>query len=115
MSTKEFICINCPIGCDLRVSIINNSIFVSGNNCINGEKYGISEVTNPTRVVTSIVKTNKGNYVSCKTDRPIPKDRIFDVISEIKKMTVNEPIYIKDILIKNVCGLDANIIATKNI
>lgn len=115
METKELTCINCPVGCNLTVTIDGANIVVTGNRCINGEKYGISEVTNPMRIVTSIVRTDKNNFVSCKTNRPVPKEKIFDVIKEIKSLTVNEPIKIKDILIKNVCDLDANVVATKNI
>ena len=115
METKELTCINCPMGCNLKVDIDGDKFFVSGNNCPNGEKYAINELTNPVRIVTSIVRTDKGNYISCKTDKPIPKDKIFDVVKEIKKVVVKEPVKIKDILIKNVCGLDSNIVATKNI
>ena len=115
METKELTCINCPMGCSLKATIDGDKITVKGNNCINGEKYAISELTDPKRIVTSIIRTDKNNYVSCKTDKPVPKDMVFDVVKEIKKITVIEPVKIKDILIKNVCGLDVNIIATKNI
>lgn len=115
METKELICINCPIGCNLKATIDGDKITVVGNNCINGEKYAVSELTNPMRIVTSIVKTDKNNYVSCKSDKPVPKDKVFDVVKEIKKVIVKEPVKIKDILIKNVCGLDVNIVSTKNV
>ena len=115
MKIVDKICINCPRGCNLKIAIDGDDIKVTGNTCQLGEKYGISEIKNPVRIVTSIARTNKDNYVSCKTDKPIPKDKMFNVVNEIKKITVNEPVSIKDILIKNVCGLDANIIATKNL
>lgn len=115
METKELTCINCPMGCSLKVTIDGDKFIVTGNTCPNGEKYAINELTNPQRIVTSIVKTDKHNYVSCKTDRPVPKDKVLDVVAEIKKVIAKEPVKIKDILIKNVCGLDANIVATKNI
>ena len=115
MKTVEKICINCPRGCNLKITIDGDDIKVTGNTCPLGEKYGISEIKNPVRIVTSIARTNKNNYVSCKTDKPVSKDRMFSVIDEIKKITVNEPVSINDILIRNVCGLDANVIATKNI
>ena len=115
MKTYDKICINCPRGCNLKVCVDGDKISVTGNNCPLGEKYGISEILNPVRTVTSIAKTDKENYVSCKTEKPIPKDKMFDVVSEIKKLTVKEPISIKDVLIENVCGLGVNIIATKNI
>ena len=115
MDIKEFTCINCPAGCNLKVTIDGDNITVSGNNCDKGKLYAIDEVTNPKRIVTSIIKTDRNNYVSCKTDRPVSKDKVLEVTSEMKKIIVKEPIKIKDILIKNVCGLDSNIVATKNI
>lgn len=114
METKELTCINCPNGCNLLVNIDGDNIIISGNLCEKGKAYAICEVTNPMRIVTSIIKTDKNNYVSCKTDRPIPKDMVLVVAREMKKVIVKEPIKIKDILIKNVCGLDANVVATKN-
>lgn len=114
MDIKEFTCINCPVGCNLKVTIDGDNITVTGNNCDKGKLYAIDEVTNPKRIVTSIIKTDRNNYVSCKTDRPVPKDKVLEVASEMKKITVKEPIKIKDILIKNVCGLDVNVVSTKN-
>lgn len=115
METKELTCINCPMGCNLKVTIDGNDIKVFGNTCPNGEKYAINELTNPLRTVTSIVRTDKGHYVSCKTDKPVPKAKILEVVKEIRNITAKEPVKIKDILIKNVCGTDSNIVATKNI
>ena len=117
METKEMICIGCPLGCNLTVTIDNNQINVSGNTCPNGEKYAKEEITNPSRIITSTIKVVNSNQtrVSCKTNRAIPKDKIFDCMEEIRKASVNAPIKIGDILIKNVANCDADIIATKNI
>lgn len=111
---KELICIVCPRGCRLKVDDSNN---VTGNFCPRGAKYAIQELTNPTRVVTSTVKLKGSSYkrVSVKTSAPIPKDKIFDVMEEINKATVNAPTHIGDIVIKNVLNLNADIIITKNI
>lgn len=115
MKTVEKICINCPRGCNLVIAVDGDDIKITGNTCPLGEKYGISEIKNPVRIVTSIARTDKDNYVSCKTNKPIPKDRMFNVVNEIKKITVKEPVSIDDVLIDNVCGLGVNVIATKNI
>lgn len=111
---QEMTCINCPLGCQLTVNIDNDNIVVTGNNCIRGEKYAKDEVTHPMRIVTSTIKINDGRRVSCKTDKAIPKDKIFDVMNVIKNTKCNSPINIGDILIKNVCDTGASIVATKN-
>lgn len=114
---KEMICIGCPLGCNLIVKVDGEEILVSGNTCPNGEKYAKEEISNPARIITSTVEVKNGELtrVSCKSQRAIPKDKIFDVMKEIRKKEVVAPVKIGDILIENVCDTDINIIATKNI
>lgn len=111
---KEFVCIVCPRGCHLKIDDSNN---VTGNFCPRGAKYAVQESTNPTRVVTSTVRLANSIYprVPVKTDKPIPKDKIFDVMKEINKITMIAPVKIGDIALENVLGLDVNIVITKDI
>lgn len=110
----KFICIVCPKGCHLEV---DENLKVTGNSCKRGETYGISEATNPVRMVTSTIKIKSEliTRLPVRTDQPIPKSRIFDVMAEINKLEVIAPIAIKDVLIENVLGLGVNIIATRTI
>ena len=75
---KELICISCPMGCHLKVDVDNKT--VTGNTCKRGEIYGLNEVTNPVRVVTSTVKVNGGELpvVPVKTAGAIPKKLNFE-------------------------------------
>ena len=110
---RELTCIVCPQGCSLNIEIENGKIIsVSGNTCPRGEKYAISECTNPERCVTSTAKCKNGEVVSVKTDRPIPKDKIFECMEIINKQIVTLPINIGDVIISDVFG--ANIVATQN-
>ena len=111
---KELTCIVCPRGCRLRV---NDNMEVSGNACPRGEKYAISELTNPTRIITSSIRVSNRPYtlVSVKIDKPIPKDKIFDVMKEIDKLSVEAPTRIGQIVKANILGFDSNIVITKNI
>ena len=90
---------------------------VKGNTCPRGDKYAREEVTNPTRVVTSIVKVEGGNLaaVSVKTKDVIPKGKIFDILDEIKPVVVKAPVKIGDVIVPNVAGTGVDVIATKNI
>lgn len=111
---KDLTCIVCPRGC--RLHIDDNNV-VTGNFCPRGAKYAIDELTNPKRMITSIlrVKNREDLMVSVKTENSIPKGMIFDVLEVIKKVEVNAPIHIGDVLIKNVLGTGVNIVATKEI
>ena len=61
MEEKNLICINCPLGCPLTVSMEDGEVKkVEGNTCPRGEAYAKKELTNPTRIVTSTVKVKGG-------------------------------------------------------
>ncbi len=111
---KEFICIVCPRGCHLKV---DDDMNVTGNTCPRGKVYALNEITNPTRMITSTVaiESTELRRLPVMTSAPIPKGKIFDVMAEIDKVRIKAPVRINDVIIKNVLGLDSDIIATRNI
>lgn len=111
---KNATCINCPMGCALTIEVNGDDIKVSGNTCKRGETYGKQEVTSPKRVVTSLVRIKDGAVVSCKTNQAIDKDKIFAVLEELRHIEVNSPIKIGDVIVKNILGTGADIVATCN-
>ncbi len=114
---KRFVCICCPIGCALEATRTAEGVTVIGNTCKRGENYGIAEMTEPTRTVTSTVAVSGGSLtrVPVKTAAPIPKPRIFDALAEIKQKTVAAPVAIGDVIVKNVAGTGIDVVATRNI
>ncbi len=108
---KEMICICCPRGCHL----LYKDGEISGFSCLRGKEYGLQEAVAPKRVVTSTFKVNssKINVLPCKTSGPIPKEKIFLVMDEINKISVDLPIKMNQVLIKDVLSLGVDIIATK--
>ena len=112
---RNLVCILCPRGCNLTAKQENGTITVTGNTCPRGEKYAIHECTNPVRTVTSILRISNrdGIMVSVKTATPIAKSRMFEAMEKIRSTSVEAPVHIGDVLIRDVCGAD--IIATKNI
>ncbi len=113
--TRDMTCIICPRGCALKVEIENENITVSGNSCPKGKQYAIDECTNPTRTVTSSVRVEnrEDTMVSVKTESPVPKDKIFEVMRLIRAKSVCAPVKIGDVIIKDTFG--TNIVATKDI
>lgn len=112
---KELICIVCPKGCHLKVDE-ENGFAVTGNACPRGAEYGKLELTNPTRVVTSTVRCEGGAHPRCpvKTDRAVPKGKIFQVMAALEGITLSAPVAVGQVVIKNVCGTGANVVATRN-
>lgn len=114
----ELICIGCPLGCNLTVDMDSSEVVeVKGNTCKKGKEYAVKEVTNPTRIVTSIVRVKNGNIavVSVKTKEDIPKAKIHDCIKALKDVEVEAPIKIGDVLVSNIAGTGVDIVATRNI
>lgn len=110
---REMTCIICPVGCRLVVAYDENSVLsVTGNTCPRGKAYAETECTHPMRTVTTTVRTQNGGRVAVKTDRPIPKEHVFDCMQIINTYTAKLPVHVGDVLIENVFG--ANVVATAN-
>lgn len=113
---RNLTCIICPLGCALTVKFDSEGKIsdVSGNTCPRGKQYAINECTNPVRTITSTVRCEDGGVVAVKTSKPIPKEKMFEVMKEINGITAGANVRIGDVILKNVCGTDADIIATAN-
>ncbi|MBC2850745.1 DUF1667 domain-containing protein [Cetobacterium sp. 8H] len=113
---KEMICILCPVGCHLTIDIENN-YKVTGNSCPKGEVYGKEELIAPKRVVTSIIRVEGGihHMVPVKTDKPIPKELIFDCMNLLKDIKIKSPRKVGDVILENILGTDSNIVLTRDI
>lgn len=113
---KEITCIVCPLGCTIKIQGTKTSCKVIGGNiCKKGLDYARYEALNPQRMLTSSVLVKNGQWplVSVKSSVPIPKNKVFDVLQQIKKITVHAPVKSGQILIKNVAQTGSDIITTK--
>ena len=121
MKTVNLTCIGCPLGCQIEVMMDedNEILLVTGNTCPRGEKYARKEVTAPTRIVTSSVRVYGSRtgerMVPLKTASDIPKDRIMDVIRDLRGVSVPCPVRIGDVFCKNIADTGVDMIATKNV
>ena len=111
---KEMICIICPRGCHLTVD--TDTLTVSGNSCPKGEEYGKNEVVSPMRTVTGSVDIKGGIYtrLAVRTDKAVPKDKMFDIMDELHHFQTCAPVKRGQVLIENICGTGANIIASRD-
>ena len=113
----KLICINCPRGCHLNVKKVDGEIRVTGNSCPRGMTYAISEMTNPLRTVTTTLPIDSEMFrrVPVISSVPVPKDKILDVMKELKDVKVKAPVKMGDVIVGHILGLDADIIASKSI
>jgi len=114
---RKVTCIICPVGCEITVTIKDGKVVsVEGAGCPRGRNYAIEEVSNPRRVVISVVKCVEGDLpvVSVKTSKPIPKSKIWDVMKVLANIEVRAPVKVGDVIIKDVLGLGVDIVATRS-
>ena len=111
---KNLTCIECPIGCAIEVEFENGAVVsVKGNTCLRGKIYAEAEVVCPKRVVTSTVRAENGEMIPVKTDRPVRKDAIFEVMAKINAVVCKMPVALGDVLVENICD-DANLVVAGN-
>lgn len=109
---KYKICILCPKGCLLKGEYVNQWI-ISGHQCKKGREYGIQEIQNPMRIITTTVKVKGYNRVllPVKTDGFVPKEKIGEVMKCCRKIVITKSIQVGSIIISNVANTGVNIIA----
>jgi len=118
MTKKNITCIVCPIGCKILVKADGDKFeVVDGFKCKRGVEYARSEALDPRRVLTSSILVIDGEWplVSVKSSKPVPKDKLFLVLDEIKKTKIKAPVKLGQIVIKNAAKTDADIVTTKNV
>lgn len=112
-------CIACPNGCELTVSFDENGKIknITGNKCKNGISYAESEVTAPTRILTSSVAVDNGNFslISVKTSQPIPKSLMREAVKTLALCRVNAPIHVGDTVCENILNTGVDVVATCNV
>ncbi len=111
---KRLTCIECPVGCEMDITMEGDKVAdVRGNSCPRGRLYAEAEMVSPKRVVTSTVRAENGDMIPVKTDRPVRKEAIFEVMQKINEITCKLPVWVGQVLVEGICD-DANLIATGN-
>lgn len=118
LGPDNMVCITCPQSCVLTVRKNDDgTVEVTGNRCPRGEAFALSELTAPKRTICSTVATvfPAAPVLPCRVSTDIPKDKIFDVMKEIDKVVVTERIARGDVIIPDVLGTGADVIATSDL
>lgn len=116
--TRDLICIGCPMGCPMTVTLENGLVTsVSGNTCKRGDAYARREVTAPTRVLTTTVRVSGGAapVVPVRTRGEVPKARLMDCVRALRDLTVPAPVAAGQVLLPDLCGTGAALVAAADV
>ena len=117
MNSRTFVCIVCPNGCTIEAQYEDDKICsITGNKCQKGMEYVRQELIDPRRTISTSVRIKGAVLPLCsvRLTNAIPKKEIFRVMEEINKITLTAPVEIGQAVIKNVCGLESDVLVTKN-
>ena len=115
---REFVCIICPNGCQIKVEYEGTNIKnIKGDECPKGKDYVKNEITNPLRVFTGSVLVENGDFslVSVKTLSPIPKKYLKKVGEITRRIKVEAPVEIGQIVVSNLLDNNIDLIATRKV
>ncbi|MCR5122127.1 MAG: DUF1667 domain-containing protein [Ruminococcus sp.] len=117
MTEKELVCVVCPMGCRITVTLDGeNIVSVTGNSCPRGKAYAEKECIRPERILTTTVRIEGGTHrvLPVITDKEIPLDRIFEAMEEVRKTTAKAPVTEGQVIIENILDTGANVIASRS-
>lgn len=115
---KEIICTVCPRGCHVMVEGEGEKILsVEGHSCKRGLEYASAEFAHPVRILTTTVKIAgvAGDLLPVRSNKPVPKEKLFACMDEIRQAQVQLPVKRYDVVIANICGTGVDIVATKTV
>lgn len=115
---REFTCIVCPNGCEIRAEIQDGVLMsMTGHTCPKGESYVKQELTDPRRNIATSVLVKEGQLplVSVRLTNPIPKDQIFAAMEVIRGLVLTAPVEAGTVVVKGILGYDSDVIVTKSV
>ena len=116
---SHYLCIGCPLGCRLEVEADASDAIVEvrGWSCKKGERYGRQEHTDPRRMVTTTVGIAGAGLarLPVKTSQPVPKASVQEVCRQLRTLTVTAPVALGDVVLTDVAGSGADVVATRDL
>lgn len=110
-------CISCPVGCRMTVCLQGGEVLsVEGNHCKRGDVYARQESVQPRRMLTAVATVvGSAVPVSLKTADPVPKDKIAQVMAEVRGLKLHLPIQMGQVLLSNAADTGVDLIATRSL
>ena len=113
---RDYTCIICPNGCEITPEREGDSWTFVGALCARGEAYVLQEMSDPRRTISSLVRVEGGvrPLVSARITKPVPRDRIGDVMRLVRSLSCRAPVRAGQVLATDLPG-GSDLIATDDV
>ncbi len=117
LQTRELVCIACPLGCRMTVTIgaSPEEVTVTGNRCARGEAYGKEEILAPRRILTAVVPTDSERFpcAPVRTDKAISRGLMGKLLSDLYGRKASLPVREGQVFIEDFDG--ARVVFTRTL
>ena len=113
---KHFVCVVCPIGCEIDVVHDGDKIIsMEGNKCEKSEEFVRQELIEPMRILTTTVRIQGARWavIPVRSDKAVPKRLFPRIMKQLRRIKLQAPVSMLDVVGKDSVGTGANIIATR--
>jgi CxxC motif-containing protein len=113
---KHFVCVVCPIGCEIDVVHDGSKIIsMEGNKCEKSEEFVTQELIEPMRILTTTVRIQGARWpvIPVRTDKAVPKRLFPRIMRQLRRTKLQAPVNMLDVVVRDVLHTGANIMATR--
>ena len=114
---KHFVCVVCPIGCEIDVVHEGSSIIsMEGNKCEKSVEFVSQELIEPMRILTTTVRIRGSRWtvVPVRTDRAVPRRLFPRIMKRLRLVELQAPVNMLDVVLRDILHTGANIVATRS-
>ena len=114
---KHFVCVVCPIGCEIDVVHDGGKVIsMEGNECKKSEEFVNQELIEPMRILTTTIRIQGARWavIPVRSDKAVPKRLFPQIMKQLRRIELQAPVNMLDVVVKDIVGTGANIIATRN-
>ncbi len=115
-TTTKIICITCPKGCTLEVTLEGQTVTKVKPGCKRGHEYVKRELVDPRRMVATTVRVQGGihSLLPVATAAPFPKPRILELMAALRQVELRAPVLMGQPVLCNALGTGIDIIASRD-
>jgi CxxC motif-containing protein len=113
---RHFVCVVCPIGCEIDVVHDGKKIIsMEGNKCEKSEEFVRQELIEPMRILTTTVRIQGARWavIPVRSDKAVPKRLFRRIMKQVRRLSLQAPVNMLDVVVSDVLRTGANIIATR--